>query len=221
MESKIKSGETYWVIKTCPDGATCMSPPSRNITNSTPVTSLLTKETYISIECAFCNHELLLDLVLWKLKKICKSRSALLTRENPEKLFKSVFNQVPVCNVGFIPPVLVENASKACRAYTHDVKCEDRTNNYLINACRQYYLPYYIDDAVYKNIYCAKCTIDAPLFIQNHINVEVYDTKLASFSAVLDFTTDENQSISNKICTANQIYDNQLVSYVFFFIVFS
>ena len=49
--------KTYWIIKTCLDGAECTLPPSTNITKSTPVTSLSSNETYISIQCALCNEE--------------------------------------------------------------------------------------------------------------------------------------------------------------------
>jgi hypothetical protein len=213
MGSGIKSGKTYWMIKTCPDGTTCILPPLRNISNATPVTSLVTNETYITIKCAFCNNEQLSDLVLWEKKKVCISRSALLARENLDGLFDSVFKQYPVCNIGFIPPASIENVLKACLVYTHDVNCEGRTKAHLINACRQYNLPYYAYDAVYKNIYCAMCDIDVKhLYIQNENDLWIFNPLLTSFSAVLDFKIDEKKSISKMTCAADQTFDELLVS---------
>jgi hypothetical protein len=219
MDSIVKSGQPYWMIKTCPDGAICISTPSRNITNSTPVTSLITKETYISIECALCNEEEPSHLVLWEKKKVCTRRFAVLSRENPEKLFKSVFKQEPVCNVGFNPPASVQSVANRCIAYTQSGNCEstseNRTNNFLVKACHQYYLPYHAYDMVYKNIYCALCDYQAKdLYIQYDSNSGgIYvDSMLSSFSALMDSDIVEKEPIANTMkCKGNQIFDEKLV----------
>jgi hypothetical protein len=222
MESKIKSGKTYWIIKTCSNGTTCVTTPSRNITKSTPVTSLLTKETYISTDCAFCNNEELSDLVLWGMKKLCVTRSDLLVREDEEKLFKSTFKNPLVCNVGFNPPASGQNMVKTCPAYTHDAECDIKATNimksYLAKACRQYYLPYYAENAMYRNIFCAMCEFNAEnLYIQYDIDNSKtsIDVMLPSFSALLDFETVDKEPTFNEMkCTANQIFDEKLVSYI-------
>ncbi|XP_048747084.2 uncharacterized protein LOC125659428 [Ostrea edulis] len=219
MNAEVKSGKSFWMIKTCPDGAVCILPPSRNITKSTPVTSLFTMETYINIQCAFCNNEEISDLVFWEKKKLCSSRSALLSRENPDMLYKSVFEQFPLCNVGFYPPASVQSVANACLGATLDVKCENiadnRIKNYLIEACQEYYLPYYTHNNIYKNIYCAMCMFDLKdLYIQYEFHGGTYgtiDTMLTPFSALMDFKTDEKEPIANTMkCTANQIFDEKL-----------
>jgi hypothetical protein len=145
MGTGIKSGKTFWVVDTCPNDTSCISPPFRNITESIPVTSLFTGETYINLGCASCNGEELSDLVLWEKKRICTKRSYLLLRENEEMPYISTFGYPEICNVGFYPPVSIQSVVKPCLAVTYNVECETRTTNkeknYLVKACRQYFLP--------------------------------------------------------------------------------
>jgi hypothetical protein len=222
MASDIKSSQAYWMINTCPDDTFCILPPSRNITKSTPVTSLITRESYINMECASCNNEELFNLVLWEKKKLCISRFALLLGEDLETVFNTVFQPLPVCNVGFYPPASVENVVKTCLGNTIDVNCEDRTHNrvkgYLTKACRKYFLPYRAYNEVYKNIYCALCDKGAKyLYVQNEIygGQINFNPVLPSFTALMDFKMGEKQPIANKMkCTANKIFDERLVSCV-------
>jgi hypothetical protein len=157
-------------------------------------------------------------------KKICRTRSALFSRKNQEKLFNSVFEQFQVCNVGFYPPAYVESVVKTCLANTIDVKCDGRTNNrmegYLKEACRKYFLPYHAYNEVYKNIYCALCDFEVSfLYIQNEIGRGhvLTNPTLIFFSALMDFKVEEKQPIAIKMkCTANQIFDEKLVCCIIF-----
>jgi hypothetical protein len=218
MGSQIKARQSYWMTKICPDSADCISPPSRNITNFTPVTSSVTRETYINVNCAVCNNERLSDLVSWEKKKICNTRYHLLSKQDPDTFYDMVFQQFSHCNLGFYPPASVQNMVNPCLTPTIEVNCEvNRDMNYLSEACRKYHLPYNTNNEVYKNIYCSLCEFDAK---DLRIQYDKYSNKLSlnqalvPFSALMDFKKAEEKPIAKKTkCATDQIFDEKLVSY--------
>jgi hypothetical protein len=220
MGSEIKSRQSYWIIKICPDGTDCISPPSRNITKFTPVTSFLTRETYINVNCAICNNERLSDLVSWDMKKMCTFRNILLSRQDPDTFYDMVFQRLKDCNLGFYPPASVQNVVNPCLAPTIETKCENtRGMDYLSEACQGYHLPYHTNNEIYKNIYCSLCGYDAKdLTIQydKHGNIFSLDQTLTPFSALMDFENVEKEPIAkNTKCATNQIFDEKMVGYYF------
>jgi hypothetical protein len=208
------------MTKFCPDGVDCISPPSRNITMFTPVTSSVTRETYININCAVCNNESLSDLVLWDKKKFCSSRYHLLSREDPDTLYDMLFQQLPHCNLGFYPPPSVQNLVNPCLTPTIEANCEvNRGMNYHSNACQKFHLPYKTNNEIYKNIYCSLCEYDAKhLTIQHakHDNTFSSNRALTHFSALMDFKKIKEEPIAkNTKCATNQIFDDKMVGCYF------
>uniref|UniRef100_A0A8W8KDJ4 SMB domain-containing protein n=1 Tax=Magallana gigas TaxID=29159 RepID=A0A8W8KDJ4_MAGGI len=218
----IRSKRSYWMIKTCPNNINCISPPSINISSSTPVTSLATNQTYCTIQCALCNHEEMSSLVEWEKKKFCNLRSALFAKEDVNSLYQSVFSLNPLCNIGFYPSTFYEDKVQPCVKYTHEDKCnESKTENnvvnaYLIKACQEFYLPYIFYNIIYKNIYCALCEHDITnLPIQYFSGKELGKDFLPNpFSALIDFQQIPDEPIIKSLaCAKNQMLDNRLVSF--------
>lgn len=220
----IRSKRSYWMIETCPSNISCISPPSKNISSSIPVTSLATNQTYRNVQCALCNQEEMASLVEWGKKKFCSLRSALFAKEDVNSLYQSVFSNNPLCNIGFYPPTFYEDEVQPCVAYTHEVKCnESNTENnvvddYLIKACQEFHLPYMFNEIIYKNIYCALCEHDI-------INLPIQyfpggfqlseDFLPNPFSALIDFQQIPDEPIKKSLaCAKNQMLDNRLVSFL-------
>lgn len=211
------------MVDTCPDKLNCIAPPSKNISRNTPVTSLVTNQTYFNIYCALCNQEEMHHLLTWKEKKICIQRSALLSTEDMETLYQSVFSAFPICNIDFHPPTLIRNVVKSCIAYTHDVNCNvpvmrnNAMTSYLTKACKEYHLPYYSYEKLYKNIYCALCELGInDLTIQNGGGGVFGDSVITPFTALMNFQQVEDSPITkNRRCTKeNQIFDKRMVSMI-------
>ncbi|XP_052717791.1 uncharacterized protein LOC128189986 [Crassostrea angulata] len=216
----IRSKRSYWMIKTCPNNINCISPPSINISSSTPVTSLATNQTYRTIQCALCNQEEMSSLVEWEKKKFCNSRSALFAEEDFNSLYQSVFALNPLCNIGFYPPTFYEDKVQPCVEYTHEDKCnESNTENnvvdaYLIKACQEFYLPYIFYNIIYKNIYCALCEHDITNLPIQYISGGFQwgeDFLPNPFSALIDFQQIPDKPIKKRLaCAKNQMLDNRL-----------
>ncbi|XP_062618607.1 uncharacterized protein LOC134280201 [Saccostrea cucullata] len=220
IESKIASGTAYWIIQTCQSGANCLSSQSSNISYATPVTSLLTNETYLNFQCALCNYEVIPDLVLWESVKICENRSALFSKHTLETLYLSVFLMSnPVCNIGFRPPKSIQKKVLPCLKYTVRVDpiCKflpEEFQRHIKAACQDYYLPYTSIDKTYKNIYCALCEeAFFGLTIQNigDGSIFVIDSMLPTFTALIDFNREESmEPKKDSNCATNQIYDSKM-----------
>ncbi|XP_062580387.1 uncharacterized protein LOC134242329 [Saccostrea cucullata] len=221
-DTGISLDKSYWMIDTCKSGATCLSPQSRNITHATPVTSLITNETYLNLQCSLCNNESIFDMVPWEREKICKNRSALFSNDNFETLYQSVFSiKSPVCNIGFHPPKSIQKIINPCIKYTAQThpNCNklhgltEETKVLLLDACQIYYLPYRTSNAIYKNIYCALCDIDVfDLTIQIDVGGAGFITSmLSSFSALMDFKQTENEvHTKDTNCATNQVFDRKM-----------
>ncbi|XP_061163320.1 uncharacterized protein LOC133172453 [Saccostrea echinata] len=216
-ESGIRSWQSYWMIQTCPNGTSCMPSTLRNMTNITPVTSLLTNETYSNVHCAFCNNEQIFDLVLWDKKKICTSRSNLMTIDDPETLFQSVFAINPACNIGFYPLKSTQKIVSSCVTRTYDPIFirETLTNGSFLNlACQKYYLPYTANDKVFKNIYCALLeneALDLNIQYRKSGSFGGIDSMLITFSALMDFKQNKKEGITkNSKCKPDQIFDEKM-----------
>eukprot|EP00105_Crassostrea_gigas_P039566 XP_019923714.1 PREDICTED: uncharacterized protein LOC109619017 [Crassostrea gigas] len=216
----IRSRKSYWVVETCPNNVKCISSPSKNITNSIPVTSLTTNQTYLNVQCALCNQEDITKLVVWEKKKFCTIRSALFSNKDIATLYKSVFSVTPVCNIGFHPSSSLHDSVKQCVEYTNDGNCiesiipRNRMGAYLKRACKDFYIPYFSEEIVYKNIYCALCErviTDLPIQITLqglHNNADLLPTP---FSALIDFQQISDEPIQNSLeCATNQIKDNKM-----------
>ncbi|XP_062592217.1 uncharacterized protein LOC134253658 [Saccostrea cucullata] len=217
MASGIRSWQSYWMIQTCPNGSSCMPPISSNISNITPVTSLITNETYFNINCAFCNNEQTFDLVFWDKKKICTTRSTLMATDDPENLFQYVFAIDPVCNIGFYPSESSQEIAKSCVTHKYDpyfIRETIANDSYLPHACQKYHLPYNSNDKVFKNIYCALLEHDA-----SFLNIQYkqsgsfggVDSMLTTFSALMDFNQNEKEVITkNSKCKPDEIFDEKM-----------
>uniref|UniRef100_A0A8W8KH11 SMB domain-containing protein n=1 Tax=Magallana gigas TaxID=29159 RepID=A0A8W8KH11_MAGGI len=215
----LRSKRSYWMIETCSSNINCILPPSKNISSSTPVTSMATNQTYRNVQCALCNQEEIASLVEWEKIKFCNSRSALFAKEDINSLYQSVFSSNPVCNIGFDPPTFYEDKVQPCVAYTIEDKCNESNTNkvvdaYLIKACQEFYLPYTFFKTIYKNIYCALCEHDFIL-----LPIQYYsggygqndDFLPNQFSALIDFQQIQDEPIKKSLeCAKNQILDNRL-----------
>lgn len=216
----IKTGKSYWMVETCPNKVICISPPSVNVSSSTPVTSLATNQTYRNMQCALCNQEEVPNLVTWEKKKICIIRSDLMSPEDISTLYQSVISESPICNVGFYPPTSTEHVVKPCVTYTYDVNCNDVELrilidiSYLTKACQENYLPYYSNRKLYKNVFCALCEFNVfDLNIQYGDRGIFDDSIITPFSALMNFQqVVEAPSTKNSRCKENQIFDGKLVS---------
>ncbi|XP_052717277.1 uncharacterized protein LOC128189639 isoform X1 [Crassostrea angulata] len=214
----IKTGKSYWMVETCPDEVICISPPSENVSSSTPVTSLATNQTYSNMQCALCNQEEVPNLVTWEKKKICIMRSDLMSPEDISTLYQSVISESPICNVGFYPPTSTEHVVKPCVTYTYDVNCNDVELrilidiSYLTKACQENYLPYYSNRKLYKNVFCALCEFNVfDLNIQYGDRGIFDDSIITPFSALMNFQqVVEAPSTKNSRCKENQIFDETL-----------
>lgn len=87
---------------------------------------------------------------------------------------------------------------------------------YLKRACKDFYIPYFSEEIVYKNIYCALCErviTDLPIQITLeglHNNADLLPTP---FSALIDFQQISDEPIQNSLeCATNQIKDNKMVN---------
>ncbi|XP_062610696.1 uncharacterized protein LOC134272488 [Saccostrea cucullata] len=221
-DTGIRLGKSYWMVDTCQSGATCLSPKSRNITNATPVTSLLTNETYLNIQCSLCNNESILDMVPWETEKICMNRSALFSNDKFETLYKSVFSiNRSVCNIGFHPPKYIQRIINPCVKYTAQIvptcnklhRLTEETKAILRDSCQKYYLPYKTSNNIYKNIYCALCEkVVFDLTIQNDVGGAGFITSmLSSFTALMDFKQTENEvNTKDTNCAKNQVFDKEM-----------
>jgi hypothetical protein len=133
-------------------------------------------------------------------------------------IYSTVFEQFPVCNIGFYPPASVQSVVNPCLAYTRD-SCKttgiinNRSDDFLTKACQRYHIPFYnTHNEVYKNIYCALCHIEAKdLKIQSDKD-DTFSTWITPFSALMDFKKIEKESIAKKTKCANyQIFDEKMV----------
>ena len=222
----IKSGKSYWMVKTCPNGTECLnvSLAAANITNYTPVTSIDTNETYVNVYCAFCNQELMSNVIFWEQKNICLQRSALFNTDT-EFLFRSIFGLYPECNIGFYPPESLQAMAQSCQGNLFHHSCTDnilpnnRMRAYLTQACQKYYLPYSKLGIVYKNIFCALCENDlVDLSIENNPNHFFVDPlNGVVFSGLLNFHQTKPQATTRSTeCKENQLLDKTLVEFCYF-----
>ena len=216
----IKSGKSYWMVKTCPNGTEClhMSMSSKNITNYTPVTSVATNETYVNVHCAFCNQELLSNLIAWRRRKMCTLRSVLLADDDYGKLLNYVFDNSPICNIGFDPSAPIKNQVESCTGQTYDTMCEGMTRNktksYIADACKKYHLPFYTNQRIYKNLYCTLCDYSLLDINIQYEPTDVFDgPEFTHFSALMNFHQVKNEPVSERrTCQANRVFDRQTVS---------
>ncbi|XP_062613408.1 uncharacterized protein LOC134275172 [Saccostrea cucullata] len=216
--------KSYWLIDNCPNGESCHLPQlqANNISLSTPVTSLLTNESYKNIHCALCHNESTLDLIFWKQNQVlCRKRSDLLLRKTPEELQQFVFREDPRCNVLFYPPRSLEDTIKPC-VYVHDVpenlsSLVDADRPYLIQACNKYYVPYTNCHHTFKNVFCALCYQESLFGAIKQMPIECKEDNtdrldyFKTFSALLDFDKErEVPTLENEICAWDQMYDNRM-----------
>lgn len=213
--------EGYWLIDSCPNGYKCVTPTAHiwNITLSTPVTSLLTNETYLNIQCALCNNESSINLIDWKRDQIlCTERATLLLKETHKNPSRFIFTPDPMCNILFYPPSTIKNLVTPC-IFIKDSPCNasgllSREKAYLSRACEEYYLPFSTCYHIYKNVYCAFCHFhsltDIPIECdgQQVIDIDNFPT----FTALMDFN--DHQEIvetRDESCAFGHVYDKYMV----------
>lgn len=217
-------GQSYWMVDSCPDGKVCIPSNSHSINVSlfTPVTSLLTNETYRYLQCALCNDENISDLLFWKQDQIvCTSRSYLLsTMLTPDAIYQKIFDKLSPCNILFYPPNTIRELVTPCISTT-GVPCNqtgslDGNASYLIQACNDYYLPFITNHKTYKNIFCALCfampLLDLP--IENKEDTGYGGSKdFPLFSALINFNKKRSvDEFHNDVeCAPGQMYYKQLV----------
>lgn len=225
-------GQSYWMVDSCPDGKVCIPSKSQSINMSlfTPVTSLLTNETYRYLQCALCNDENISDLLFWKQDKIvCTSRSYLLSSVlTPDAIYQKIFDRLSPCNILFYPPNTIRELVTPCISTT-GITCNqtgslDGNSSYLIQACKDYYLPFITNYNTFKNIFCALC------FSMNLLELPIENKKDSAyggskdfplFSALINFNQKRSvDEFHNDVeCGHGQIFHKELVC-IFVFGVF-
>lgn len=217
-------GQSYWMVESCPDGKVCIPPKSQSINVSlfTPVTSILTNETYRYLQCALCNEENISDLLFWKQDKIvCTTRSYLLsTVLTPDSIYQKIFDKLLPCNILFYPPNTIRELVTSCISTT-DIPCYqtgslDGNASYLIQACNDYYLPFVTNYITFKNIYCALCNgltlLDLPIESKEDKGYGGSED-FPVFSALINFNKERSvDEFHNDVeCAHGQMFNKHLV----------
>lgn len=142
----------------------CLSPNDLDILDVTPVSNLISGQSYRNIFCAFCNNET--DrLEDWDTYLNCDLVEDLPTsifneHTNRQDVYRTIRSQ-KLCIVFWEPPVSNQLTVDRCIGLDTISDCPVYAPEYLTSACKNkhYYIPYMGTNYVYRNIFCFACNV--------------------------------------------------------------